>query len=217
MKFLDLNGLTVVLSKLLNKVAVVFDGLEERVTANETALKNKLDKKGGTIGSEEKWDLDSWGITGNGNQTLSGFEEIEANYISVEEIRPKNGTIGFYGGDVCFDDAVEFEGEVKFSYYGIESVTNTSLSAEPGQIYVYAKSVPISSLDVTLTEIKSSKGNEFTVKFTPAIDDMPISITDNTSDDILWHNEPKVIAGKAYTLCINITGEYKEAVLSYAE
>lgn len=43
MKFLDLNGLTSVLSKLLTKVSTAFDGLEERVTAAETAIEGKAD------------------------------------------------------------------------------------------------------------------------------------------------------------------------------
>ena len=43
MKFLDLNGLTSVLSKLLTKVSTAFDGLEERVSANETAIEGKAD------------------------------------------------------------------------------------------------------------------------------------------------------------------------------
>lgn len=43
MKFLDMNGLTSVLSKLLTKVSAAFDGLEERVTANETAIEGKAD------------------------------------------------------------------------------------------------------------------------------------------------------------------------------
>ena len=45
MKFLDLNGLTSVLSKLLTKVSTAFDGLEERVTANETAIEGKADEE----------------------------------------------------------------------------------------------------------------------------------------------------------------------------
>ena len=47
MKFLDMNGLTSVLSKLLTKVSTAFDGLEERVTANETAIEGKVDKVSG--------------------------------------------------------------------------------------------------------------------------------------------------------------------------
>lgn len=210
MGFLDLNGLGKFTSKLLTKIGTAFDGLEERVTANETAISNKLNKAGGTIGSEEKWTVDGWGITGNGNQILSEFSEVSAATVKAETIEGENGSLNI-------SDDVEFSGEVNFSYYGTNNTTNTTLTAEPGQIYVYAKSSPISVLDITLTDVKNNKGNEFTIKFTPAVDDMPITITDNTADNILWHNEPKVIAGKAYTLCINITGEYKEAVLSYTE
>ena len=212
-KLITLETLGIAINKikeLFIERDTAFDGLEERVTANETAISNKLNKAGGTIGSEEKWTVDCWGITGNGNQILSEFSDVSAATVKAETIEGENGSLNISGD-------VEFGGEVNFSYYGTNITTNTTLTAKPGQIYVYAKSSPISALDITLAKIEVGKGNEYTIKFTPAVDDMPITITDNTADNILWHNEPKVIAGKAYTLCINITGEYKEAVLSYAE
>ena len=113
MKFLDISGLTSVLSKLLEKISVAYDGLEARVTANENAVDGKLDKKGGTIGDEEKWSIDSWGIQGSGNQTLNGFDSIEADTLNTdvlesEEIQPKNDVLTFWG-DMCFRDTVDFE------------------------------------------------------------------------------------------------------------
>ena len=43
MGFLDINGLAKFSSKLLTKIGTAFDGLEERVTANETSIEGKAD------------------------------------------------------------------------------------------------------------------------------------------------------------------------------
>lgn len=44
MKFLDISGLTSVLSKLIGKISVAYDSLEVRVTANESDIDGKADK-----------------------------------------------------------------------------------------------------------------------------------------------------------------------------
>lgn len=123
------------------------------------------------------------------------------------------------GGDITELEAlVEALAQNKQDKAVVVSVEETTINAEPDKIYIFNKENSISELNIILTNIKADTGNEFAIKFISAIEDMPITITDNGGNsNVLWHNEPKILAGKAYTLCINIVGEYKEAVLSYAE
>ena len=100
--------------------------------------------------------------------------------------------------------------------YNSDTVNARTISLSPNKT-ITVNQGEIQKLDVELTEALKGKENEYIIKFIPAIDDIPITISDGTTDNIKWHNEPKILAGKAYTLCISIVGEYKEAVLSYAE
>ena len=74
MKFLDFEGLTSVLSKLLNKVAVAFDGLEERVTANETG---KVSKSGDTM---------TGNLSMGGNKDITNVREFKGNKITTTSV-----------------------------------------------------------------------------------------------------------------------------------
>ena len=126
---------------------------------------------------------------------------------------------GSEGGDITeVEERVNTLEKCKQDKAVVVSVTSTTINADPDKIYIFNKENSISELNITLTNIKEDTDNEFVIKFISAIEDMPITITDNGGNsNVLWHNEPKILAGKAYTLCINIVGEYKEAVLSYAE
>ena len=123
------------------------------------------------------------------------------------------------GGDITELEAlVEALAQNKQDKAVVVSVTSTTINAEPDKIYIFNKENSISELNITLTNIKADTDNEFVIKFISAIEDMPITITDNGGNsNVLWHNEPKILAEKAYTLAISVISEYKEAVLSYAE
>lgn len=126
---------------------------------------------------------------------------------------------GSEGGDITELEAiVEALAQNKQDKAVVVSVEETTINAEPDKIYIFNKENSISKLNITLTNIKEDTDNEFVIKFISAIEDMPITITDGSGNgNILWHNEPKVLKEKAYTLAISIVGGYKEAVLSYAE
>lgn len=177
----------------------------------EGEVKNVADILAAELISNKKYDTRDFAVRsgimlnseGEPCDVVSALEKLAAGGGSVE-------------GDIT--ERVNALEECKQDKIAIVSAVKPALQAEPDKIYIFNKENSISELNITLTNIKADTGNEFVIKFVSAKEDMPISITDNNGgNDVLWHNEPKVLKGKAYTLAISIVGEYKEAVLSYAE
>ena len=96
-------------------------------------------------------------------------------------------------------------------------ISDTTTTIEPNIVYLYEKANPISELNITLAEAEKEIINEYTVKFIANVDDMVLRINSSSEIDLKWHNEPKILKDKIYTLSISVAGQYQEAVLSYAE
>lgn len=56
---------------------------------------------------------------------------------------------------------------------------------------------------------------EYTVVFESGSEPTVLEI--NSSKELLWHNEPVVLANKVYCLAVSVGSKYARAVLSYAE
>lgn len=171
-------------------------------------VKNAADILGAEPINNKKYDTRDYAV--RSGIMLNGKGEPCDVVSALEKLAAGGG-----GGDI-----IELEALVqnKQDKAVVVSVKETTINAEPDKIYIFSKENSISELNITLSNIKADTNNEFVIKFVSAAEDMPISIVDNNgNNDVLWHNEPKVIAGKVYTLAISIVGEFKEAVLSYAE
>ena len=181
----------------------------------EGEVKNVADILAAEPISNKKYDTRDFAV--RSGIMLNGRGEPCDVVSALEKLAAGSGSEG--GGDITELEAiVEALAQNKQDKTVVVSVTNSTINAEPDKIYIFNKENSISELNITLTNIKADTGNEFVIKFISAIEDMPISITDNNGgNDVLWHNEPKVLKGKAYTLAISIADGYKEAVLSYAE
>lgn len=181
---------------------------------SEGEIKNVADILAAEPINNKKYDIRDFAV--RSGIMLNGKGE-PCDVVSALEKLAAGG--GSEGGDITeVEERVNTLEKCKQDKAVVVSVTSTTINAEPDKIYIFNKENSISELNITLTNIKADTDNEFVIKFISAIEDMPITITDNGGNsNVLWHNEPKILAEKAYTLAISVIGGYKEAVLSYAE
>ncbi len=90
----------------------------------------------------------------------------------------------------------------------IITATDTIATIDPNKIYEYGE---VEALTLTLSDDIGSYEVVFESGETPTI----LSIT--STKQLLWHNEPAVLANKVYVLAIEVGTTYARAVLSYAE
>lgn len=86
--------------------------------------------------------------------------------------------------------------------------TETTATIEPNKIYEYGE---VSELNLTLADDTGSYEVIFESGETPTV----LSIT--STKQLLWHNEPVLLANKVYVLAVEVGTTYARAVLSYAE
>ncbi len=87
-------------------------------------------------------------------------------------------------------------------------MTETTATIQPNTVYEYGE---VSELTLTLSDEVGSYEVIFESGETPTV----LSIT--SEKQLLWHNEPVVLASKVYVLAIEVGTTYARAVLSYAE
>lgn len=91
-----------------------------------------------------------------------------------------------------------------------EVIDNESTEAviKPNALYEYGA---VEELELTL----SDEIGEYNVVFESGTEPTALSIL--SEKELLWHNEPVVLANKVYCMAIDVGSTYARAVLSYAE
>jgi|GEM_PF-6332420 len=148
------------------------------------------------------------GKTANVVDLLGGGTAVGTQTYNINQYAPRTGRV--IGEDGKLYNIVELLGNVGSSVTTPTIITaaETTATIPPNTVYEYGE---VSELNLTLSDDIGSYEGVFESGETPTV----LSIT--STKQLLWHNEPTVLASKVYTLAIEVGTTYARAVLSYAE
>ena len=136
---------------------------------------------------------------------LGGGEAVSERVYTINQYAPASGRV--IGEDGKIYNIVDLLRNVEQKTKIITS-TDTTATIEPNTSYEYGE---VAELNLTLSDETGSYEVVFESGITPTV----LSIT--STKQLLWHNEPVVLANKVYVLAIEVGTTYARAVLSYAE
>lgn len=145
------------------------------------------------------------GQTVNIVDLLGGGKPVNEEKHNIESYALHSGRV--IGEDGKVYNIVDLFGNVEQKTKIITS-TDTTATIEPNTSHEYGE---VAGLNLTLSDETGSYEVVFESGTTPTV----LSIT--SEKQLLWHNEPVVLANKVYVLAIEVGTTYARAVLSYAE
>lgn len=148
--------------------------------------------------------IDGQGEVVNVVDVLGGTNGIKAD-IDITLYSPVNGSI--LGSDNKIYNLVDLLDNVGKKQEVIDD-EGTEAIIKPNALYEYGI---VEELDLTLND----EIGEYNIIFESGTEPTALSIT--SEKEVLWHNEPVVLANKVYCLAIKVGSSYALGVLSYAE
>lgn len=145
------------------------------------------------------------GTTSNVVDLLGGGEAVSEKKHNINQYAPRSGRV--IGEDGKSYNVAELLRNIALKS-DIITATETTATIVPNKVYEYGE---VSELALTLSDEVGS----YEVIFESG--DIPTVLSITSEKQLLWHNEPVVLASKVYVLAIEVGTTYARAVLSYAE